>query len=251
MARAVRELETWELFIDGLIRRYSAVQRLVTQRPADQAVLIATGTESIMVIPTLAYYTGLINEVVRPVRGYSAVLADGSLGRLLTDAALLVRLVNDAGTRLLEQAPADRAFLIARLSARARTSPGIELSGLLWRAQAAEGALLTRLKKDIGFGEFNVCLDGIRQLPAGQALEQFQARLEYVTGLYHRTLDSLTAGAAQLQARLGTALVGAPALGFVGFHQRLYRKTFDAQMGDYAVALAAQREEPDGNDVAE
>ncbi len=203
LAGAARELATWDLFIGGLIRRYSAVQRLITQPPADQEVLIATGTDSIMVIPTLAYYTGLINEVVHPVRGYSRVLADGSLQRLLTDAALLVRLVNDLGTRLLEQEPADRARLLARLSARARTSPGMDLSALLWQAQAAEGALLTRLKKDIGFGEFNVGLDGIRQLPAEQALEQFQARLDDITGLYHRTLESLTAGAAELPGPAG------------------------------------------------
>ncbi|MEV8022132.1 hypothetical protein AB0O76_38640 [Streptomyces sp. NPDC086554] len=238
MAAVVRDLATWNVFANGLIRRYSAVQRLITERPTDEAELIATGTDSIMVVSTLSYYTGLINEVVCPLPGYAQVLDDGSLERLLTDAALLVRLVNDVGTRLLEQAPDDRRLLLSRLRAQGAASHGADLSAVLWKAQAEEGALLTRLKKDVGFGEFNVCLDGIRHLPAAEALPLFETRLDDVTTLYRRTLASLDAGAAELQTRLGTALVGAPALCFVGFHQELYRKTFDAQMGDYAVALS-------------
>ncbi|MCJ0873240.1 hypothetical protein [Streptomyces sp. AP-93] len=238
MADVVRSLATWDLFITGLARRYTAVQRLLIERPTDLEALLGIGTDSIMVVSTIAYYTGLINEVVRPLPAYAHVLDDGSVQRLLTDAALLVRLVNDVGTRLLEQAPQDRRQLVARLRAAAVASPAGDLAQVLWQAQAAEGALLTRLKKDVGFGEFNVCLDGIRHLPGQEGLAHFEDRLDRVTTLYRRTVDSLTRGAAELRARTGSPLVGAPALCFVRFHQELYRKTFDDQMGDYAVALS-------------
>ncbi|MGW7440222.1 hypothetical protein [Streptomyces sp. NPDC054849] len=237
MADVVRDLATWDLFITGLARRYTAVQRLLTERPTEVEALLSIGTDSIMVVSTIAYYTGLINEVVRPLPGYRKVLDDGSVQRLLADAALLVRLVNDVGTRLLEQAPQDRRQLVARLRASADAARAEDLEQVLWQAQAAEGALLTRLKKDVGFGEFNVCLDGIRHLPAHDGLAHFEDRLDRVTSLYQRTLGSLAMGAAELRARTGSSLVGGPALRFVHFHQELYRKTFDDQMGDYAVAL--------------
>lgn len=231
LADAVGDLATREVFITGLTGRYDAVQRLVTDRPAALPELIATGTDSIMAISTLAYYTGLINEVVRPLPRYARTLRDGSLERFFTAAALLVRLGNDVGTRLLEQDGHDRRLLIARLRARAGREPDLTLSGLLWTAQAEEGVLLTRLKKDVRFGEFNICLNGIRGLPAASALALFEARLDHVTTLYRRTLTSLAKRADELQRRTGSPLAGAPALRFVAFHQELYRKTFDPQMG--------------------
>lgn len=83
------------------------------------------------------------------------------------------------GTPLLEQPDAERAALLEALGHRAEgcacatSATWSARSGL---ARARRGSV--GIAKDVAFGEFNVCLDGIRDLPAGRlAVASFGDRL--------------------------------------------------------------------------
>jgi hypothetical protein len=95
-------------------------------------------------------------------------------------AALLVRVLNDCGTRLAEQTAAQRRALIADLRAIARSGGAATLSDVLLQAAPCHVQMLTRITKDLAFGEFNVCLDGLRGLPASaETFDAFEYQLAY------------------------------------------------------------------------
>lgn len=181
----VAGLAVAELVTDGLVARYSAVGRLFEEHPSDPKQLICLGTSSILVIPTLAFFVGVLAEIVTPTPEFPEAVADGSLAGALTDAALLVRLLNDAGTRLLEQDARERDIFLNTLRSLAATGGSATLGDLVAHESWAGSSVVTRLTKDIQFGEFNVCLDGIRALPAtSDSVDIFARRLEEVRQAY-------------------------------------------------------------------
>jgi hypothetical protein len=227
---------TAEIVRDGLVRRYVAVTTLLTRPPRTPEQLLTVGTDAILVVPTLAFYAGILAETVRPLDGYAAVLADNTLYRALTDAALLVRALNDCGTRLLEQNGAQRSMVMGQLAAVARQPTCRTLSDVVQQARPQLATVLTRLRKDLAFGEFNVCLDGIRDVPAAQAVDAFHDRLDHVSRAYRRARRSLEDTTRLLDRRLGASGVGDVITRFVEFHRAMYANPFSTELGEYAVA---------------
>jgi hypothetical protein len=210
------------LFRDGLLRRYRAVNALLDDPFPGAADALVTGTDAILVAPTLAYLIGAVTEVTRPLEALPAALAGA-----LDDAGLLVRLLNDCGTQVLEQSDDERREFLATLR---RVAPG----GTVADALVAVDDAPARLVKDIRFGEFNVCLDEVRDLPVGSGLEEFRDRLDLASAAYRQAWRRLRTGVRELEA----ARDGAPwqvIERFVAFHRRMYSATFETAAGEYAI----------------
>jgi hypothetical protein len=238
-AQAIDGLRTAGLFREGLARRYAAVTELLASRSTSPEELVAIGTDAILVIPTLAYYAGVIAEVVRPLAGYHDLVNDGLLTEALAHAALLVRVLNDCGTELAEQGAGQRRALISDLHALARSRRCATLSDVLRQAAAAHGRLLTRISKDLSFGEFNICLDGIRDLPASTgAVHAFEYRLHRVCASYRRAERGLQGTTQRMTRGLQTDLISAIVVRFVEFHRCMYADAFTTASGEYAIAPA-------------
>jgi len=224
------------LLVDGLIRRYQGVNDLLDQTTFSPEDLLRISTNTIMVVPTLAYYIGVIAEKVHPIPAYREVLEDGSLLTVLEDAALLVRLLNDMGTLLLEQSPSDRTAFIQSLHTLKQSQAFESFEHLMLEATGRQGVLLTRMRKDVKFGEFNVCLHSVRQTKTvGEGLLNFADQLDYITKVYMERMQRLHEGVETLHRRLGSNLVGDVAMRFVQFHRHTYSHSFESAHGEYAV----------------
>lgn len=225
-----------KLLVEGLIQRYQGVNDLLEQQNLSPDDLLRISTNTIMVVPTLAYYMGVLAEKVHPIPAYKDVLDDGSLLTVLQDAALLVRLLNDMGTLLLEQSPDDRSSFIQSLRTLNQSQAFPSFDRLMLEATGRQGVLLTRMRKDVKFGEFNVCLYPVRQvLDVNKTIDVFAEQLQFLSGVYRERLNRLRTGVETLNRRLKTNLVGDIAMRFVQFHRHTYSHSFESAHGEYAV----------------
>ena len=219
-----------QLLREGLVNRYWAVTRTLCTEFSGPPELAVLGAHSILVAPTLAYYVIVLAERLRPNPRLRALVHDGSLDEAFYDAALLVRLLNDIGTPLLEQ-PAARH----RLLSAAAAAPGGLFPWLL--ARAAHDVALTRLAKDLRHGEFNVALFRPRHAEADPAdqVAQLVRALTYFAALYVTHTARLRASLAAMAVRLGDASISRLIDGFVQFHRRLYAHDYTTPEGEYAI----------------
>ncbi|NUR72525.1 MAG: hypothetical protein HOU81_17045 [Hamadaea sp.] len=227
-----------ELIRDGLVSRYRAVDRTLRAPSLARMELASLGAHSILVAPTLAYGIGVLAEAVRADEALPAVVSDGLLTDVLFDAALLVRLQNDVGTRLLRMAGVQQAALVHRLTRRAverrKTLAADALALLVEEAQTE--AALTRLHKDIANEEVNVALwHARRAADTDGALRAFGESLGYLADLYTQHYGRLTAGLSALDERLGDRRVSTVIERFVKFHERMYAHRYTEKYGEYAI----------------
>lgn len=223
---------------DGLLSRYRAVDRSLRGQNLSRLELAMLGAQTILVVPTLAYGMGVLAVAGATVPELQAILADGSLAEVLMDAALLVRLQNDVGTRLLKMPPDDQAGLVRRLIHRATQRRLVEAAdALMLIAEEAEAEVsLTRLHKDILKDEFNVALWHTRRAAdAGSALRAFGDSLSYFSTLYELHSQRMAAGLAGLDERLGDRRMTTVIERFVRFHERMYSHRFTERIGEYAI----------------
>ncbi|MEV0267220.1 hypothetical protein AB0H43_00400 [Hamadaea sp. NPDC050747] len=238
VADAMNASPVGEVVRDGLVNRYRAVDRTLRAPSLARMELAALGAHSILVAPTLAYGIGVLAEAVRVDSALPAVVADGLLTDVLFDAALLVRLQNDVGTRLLRMAGVQQAALVHRLTRRAverrKTQAADALALLVEEAQTE--AALTRLHKDIANEEVNVALwHARRAADADGALRAFGDSVGYFTDLYTQHYGRLTAGLSALDERLGDRRVSTVIERFVKFHERMYAHRYTEKYGEYAI----------------
>jgi hypothetical protein len=215
------------LLREGLVERYRAVNRTLSSHHLSPLELAAVGANTALVSPTLAYCVGVVADLVHPVPGLAEVVADGTLADALHDAALLARLLNDAGTPLLGLTPSRRRAVIAGLR---RAGPA-RLESLLL------ADLFSRLRKDLRHGEFNVVLYAARRAPdTASALDALESSLNYYARLYALHSRRLAGTLRRLTRRLGDHRPAALIERFVAFHVALYANPYDRENGEYAVS---------------
>lgn len=237
LAQSINGCLTSHLLREGLISRYQAVNGLLERRALTLPQLADIGAEAILVVPTLAYYVAVLGEVIRPLERFHLVIENGTLARALYDAALLVRLLNDLGTRLVTQTPIDRAALVQALAMYHRDDPETTptIADLLSGFSEGSG-LLTRLHKDIAYGEFNVGLYGVADLtPRPEALLAFEHNLAYFAQLYAQHQSSLQEMSAMLTDHLRDDTLSTLIVRFVRFHEQLYANPYHMDIGEYAI----------------
>jgi hypothetical protein len=237
LARSVRACRGGDLVRQGLIGRYEVGNRLLSRETLTQQQLAEVGAYSILVIPTLAYYVTVLAEIVQPLERFSTIVEDGSLTAALYDAALIVRLLNDMGTRLVTLSAREQAVLCSDLFATSRRLAGAErpVTDLLLSI-AEQSSLMTRIHKDVFFGEFNVCLYQLADTrSAADALSLFSRNLNYFSRLYAHTYTHLQATMALISERIGDERISRLILRFVRFHETLYSHPYSTDAGEYAI----------------
>ncbi len=232
LAEDMYQLEVAGIVRQGLIDRYQASTELMeADGPLSLEKLAEIGTRSILVMPTLAYFIGVIAEIIDPQPNLSSLFDDGTLPEALRLAALLVRLLNDVGLPLT-LSPQDRRNLIERLRQEQR-SPDASIVDLIISA-GQDSALLTRFHKDASAGEFNMCLHNLAYTDSlDEALSMLEDNIAYYANLYHDSYMRLGELMAIIDSRLKTNAVGGLIARFVLFYAQLYARPYRTMSGEY------------------
>jgi hypothetical protein len=183
----------------------------------------------------LTYYASILTEIIRPNQTLHRATDMGKLATTIYDAALLVRLLNDLGTQLVVD-DSQHAFLLDLLTERAARLNGrpATLSDLLAEL-SDELSFLTRIRKDILYGEFNVALNDVRQEACTpDTIAAFGQRLAYFTKLYQQHQMRMMNETAAITELMQDDRVSRMIVSFVRFHEHIYNNPFDSQAGDYA-----------------
>ncbi|WP_157545681.1 hypothetical protein [Hamadaea tsunoensis] len=237
IAEAMASRPVGPLLRDGLSSRYRAVDRSLRAASLSRMELATLGAHSILVMPTLAYGIGVLADATTGT-DLAGVLADGTLTDVLFDAALLVRLQNDVGTRLLRMATAQQDALLHRLARQAADTGRTTVAdafALLVEAAVTEVSL-TRLEKDIVNDEFNIALWNARRAgDAAGALRALGESLAYFAVLYTQHSGRLASGLGWLDERLGDRRISTVVERFVRFHERMYAHRYTEAIGEYAI----------------
>jgi hypothetical protein len=221
---------TSSLLRQGLLDRYRAVDRTLYAEHLSRLELASLGAQTILVAPTLAFMVGALMEKIHPIDGYAEAVSSGWIGDVLADAALLVRMQNDIGTRLLRMPQVRQGGAINEI-ARRHGEGGLEL--LL---HFGHDPVFTRLHKDVVNGESNVALWHARRAgdPAGVWLALAES-LAYYSALYAQHSARLAEGLAALDDRLGDKRASTVIERLVRFHERMYSHPHTDLAGEYAV----------------
>lgn len=226
--------QAFELIRDGLCWRYEGSDAFITRTKIPNDELQKFGTYSIMVIPTLAYYASVIAEDILQLPAFSDVIKNGSLLEALNCAALHVRLLNDGGTQLLEADNDTTQKILNQLKNRQDATMSFEET--LLSVAKSSGTLLTRLQKDIEFGEYNMILyPTYGEENFDKAVERFASQLKTIQQLYQTQQQQFPILLEKLNQQLGTDSISTVFTRFVQFHQKIYSAAFNTPQGEYAI----------------
>lgn len=223
----------------GLIRRYDAVNQLLRQTVTSREMLSDVSTDTILVVPVLAYYIAVLGEALKPNTQLGVVIQDGTLAQALEDAAFMVRLLNDLGTNLVAT-DNTHCQLLDELYSDVISQPDPHsvpfASVLLHHSEHGPYAgYMTRIRKDLSYGEFNISLHNLMTAPSvPMSLLAFGDNLLYFKHQYKQRYYRLSAALEHIAARLDEQTHCALIHKFVSFHETIYQYQFDQQAGDYA-----------------
>lgn len=219
----------------GLIRRYEAVNELLLDRVHNKDKLVSVSINTILVVPVLTYFISVLTEVLQPNRGLAPLIESGVLQAALEDAALMVRLLNDLGTGLVVT-DQYHSTLLNELYAKLPPSvdPETTFADMLME-HSKQVKLMTRIRKDISFAEYNVSLHSLMTSPpTTTTLLLFGSNIVYYRELYRQARERLNVNLQTISQTLKVDNVSHLIDQFVGFHEHIYQQNFDEQAGDYA-----------------
>jgi hypothetical protein len=219
----------------GLLARYAGVSTLIAGGAFDLAKRLSIGADTILVRPTLAFFSGMIAQEIRPMRHWSTVVGDETVHRALSDSAVLVRLLNDVGTELLTTGEDTLTPQLTRLRSATPRDEITTLRALFGQCLETLGPAFNRIRKDVVLGEFNVALDEHAPRAASACVAEFIANIGELRRIFAERSRSLSSGLEVLSDRLGDPLLSNIINAFVQFHAQLYRHHFDDARGEFAV----------------
>lgn len=221
---------------NSLMRRYAAVNDLLCNNITNREMLLNVGTDTILVVPVLTYYIAVLGEALTPNPQLAEVIENGMLHQSLADGALMVRLLNDLGTNLVAMDEFHRKLLDDLYN---EVSMGIGQSttsfpSLLLNHSEKVG-FMTRIRKDLSFGEFNMSLHNLMAAPSNAVtLLAFGDNLLYFKQQYKQCQNRLSDNLKWMGSILGESVHCSLIHKFVYFHEHIYKYQFDNQAGDYA-----------------
>lgn len=217
---------------DGLVRRYRAVNDLLLREAMDFERRLQVSGDAILVAPTLGYYISVIAERIYKLPKFKDVVENGQLSQVLYDSALIVRMLNDMGM-LTKQSAEARQRVIDTFA-----NPFYEGMTLKEAISFCDslGAQITRLQKDVIFGEWNLALfDLSEKWVTPETMTAFKERLAYLNEVYKTTYTRMERGLIDIEKQLGHTLVSSVVRRFVEFHVKLYSNDYKAETGEYAI----------------
>lgn len=215
----------------GLYQRYQAVNRLLVEHDMPIAELVEVSAYAILVIPVLTYYISVLNELISPTPQLATLVSNGALEKTLYKSAILVRLLNDVGTQLLVN---ENYHQLLESALEQKLNRNLTINAALSEL-APEMPFLTRLQKDITYGEYNVCLYNINNRPCTpETIATLRDNLAYFSRIYRETRLQMVRELEAITQVLDTDVPSRLILRFVEFHEYVYNHPFDSQAGDYA-----------------
>ncbi|MEO1646026.1 MAG: hypothetical protein AAFR67_12630, partial [Chloroflexota bacterium] len=233
MRRLMEGLSTYPLFIDGLHRRYQGVDNTLLHLKTTSKERLDIGTDTMLIVPTLAYATGIMYERAKPhAQTISTAMNEGILQALLDEASALIRIFNDVGTWFVE-APDYEAIELLDTLVEVETDDNSLLTAI--SKVAKDDSRFSRLEKDIFFHEVNILLDGIRyndspDTPMDEKVAYLKEIMHEMRQLYKTSCEQYTLTRLRAQS-LPTTEFLIPIHRTVQFHKHLYGATFWNQTG--------------------
>ena len=228
-------LQTSPVIRQGFINRYASVsQSLDAHINMTLEELTNIGTHTVSVIPVLAYFIGILTEVIDPQPEIKGVIDDGLLEDALATAATIIRILNDMGV-VATYSTGKRTSLIHTLWKASESKPtNVQTITQLLCHVANKTEALTRFQKDILYGEFNICLLNLAYTESIEyGISIFGENLTYFAQAYRHAQMHLRDVLAELDHRLKGNTVSSLISGFINFHEQIYTHRFDTTAGEY------------------
>lgn len=237
LMNTLEDAAVYECVRQGLIRRYQAVSALLEDDHKTLQKQLELGADSILVVPTLAYCIGVMGEQVYGITNFELLVEDEMFQAALQKAAILVRMTNDVGTRLLLGKAKERDSLMVELREIYEQSPESypSLRALIGAVAERFDPILTRLQKDIERGEFNLLLNGTDDMSVPDALTHMHTWLHEFAYLYQCHRMELSHLCNLLEDRFVVLELACILIRFVEFHEWLYSNSYQTAEGEYAV----------------
>ncbi len=238
LQHSLHQNKMYSFLQETLIARYASVDKLLMSAKTATAMELADlGAKTILVLPTLVYCIGAL-DVVSPNPFLCKAIQDHSLMKSIYSCALLVRLLNDIGTNLLTLKETERNnfFKDLKLFAQRQKFNSL-LEFLLAVSDSSElGTMMIRIRKDVKYGEFNVCIDNLTDInDFQQALNEFCEKIIFYSKLYQQYSTTLTETCDHLTKILGDTKISKFIFNMFKFHEKMYSLKFESRSGDYAV----------------
>jgi hypothetical protein len=224
-----------DLLRQGFIDRYQGVNlTLQVERGLPLNELVRMGMHTASVVPVLAYFAGVLAEIIRAEPMLRSVVQDGTLADALMTSAVIVRLVNDVGM-LLTLSQNERKNVMSSLWEHYQhNATDIDAIDYVLMSAPDEYAMLTRLQKDVMQGEFNIGLHNLAYSnTVDEALTLLDNNLANLSELYYSELTHLHDLLASIDRRITNRALSNLIAGFVRFHEMIYAEPYNSTVGEY------------------
>lgn len=224
------------LLRQGLIDRYEGVNTLLESEFLTPSQLADVGTKTMLVMPTLVYFVEPVVNIPNPNPALAEVVEEGLLAQALYDAALLIRLVNDLGTKAITLSSSEKTILEKKILSYYQeqkiSNESLTINEFFAKISSQFG--LTRIYKDAVYGEFNICLDRCRKMNSiPEAVADFFKSLTFFAELYEQRHTRLVESLELISRRLNDDRPSTIIMRFVEFHEWLYSNDFETGKGEY------------------
>jgi hypothetical protein len=224
-----------DLLKQGFVDRYHGVTlTLQVDRGLPLNELVRMGMHTASVVPVLAYFAGVLAEIIRAEPMLRSVIQDGTLADAFMTSAVIVRLVNDVGM-LLTLSPNERKTLMDSIWQHYRQhATALDTVDSMLMSVPDEYSMLTRIQKDLLHGEFNV---GLHNLAYSNSIEEaltlLDNNLANLSELYYREMSHLHDLLASIDRRMTYRTLSNLIAGFVRFHEMIYAEPYNSGIGEY------------------
>ncbi len=235
LAEYMTNFQVGDLLAQGFIDRYESVtQTIQVDHGLPLTELVRSGTHTVSVVPVLAYFAGVLTEIIRVEPKLHSIIQDGTLADALATSAVIVRLVNDVGM-LLTLSPNERKSVSEGLQNHYHEHiEDIVAIDHLLMSTPDEYTMLTRLQKDLLHGEFNICLHNLAYTNSvGEALTLLENNIASLSELYYRSQTHLHDLLASMDRRMTNRTLSNLIAGFVRFHEMIYAEPYNSNIGEY------------------
>ena len=223
------------LIKNSVISRYTAINRLNNAEYTSINQLIQLQIDTMLVIPTLEYCINLWSEVYLDDQALRDDIAENPyLRQYITTATLLVRLLNDVGSILLQLSHQQIAQYFSQLLLE---SPPLKHEAWYdWFNRVASHPMFFRLHKDVVFNEVNILLYAIEPtMDPSTVIDQMIHNTQHAAQLYQATMALFEQQFGLLSQTSHYRIPLDIASRIVTFHQALYANDYTQPEGEYAV----------------
>jgi hypothetical protein len=235
LAEYMSHFQIGSLLLQGFVDRYQAVTRTIqVDHGLPLNELVRMGTHTVSVVPVLAYFGGVLSEIVRVEPKLYSIIQDGTLADALNTSAVIVRLVNDVGMLLtLSQTERKGVFMDIHHHLNQNVAD-IDAIDHLLMSMPDKYTMFTRLQKDLLHGEFNICLHNLAYTNSvGEALALLENNVANLSELYYRSQTHLHDLLASIDRRMTSRTLSNLIAGFVRFHEMIYAEPYNSSIGEY------------------